>query len=74
MNSSNSVSKVLHLPLVMPMENSTRKLYRPVFSTTSPRSQRNLLTTAAGMPCSPSTPPALRPGITRVTFSGSSST
>ncbi|MNZ95350.1 hypothetical protein D3C78_1144960 [compost metagenome] len=58
----------------MPMENSTRNEYRPVFSTTSPRSQRNLLTTAAGIPRSLSAPPAVRPGMTRVTLIGSSST
>ncbi|PAV73131.1 hypothetical protein WR25_07304 [Diploscapter pachys] len=67
-----SVSSVLHLPLVIPIENSTKKLYKPVFSTTSPRSQRNLPTTSAGIPW-PSVAPAA-PGITRVTLSGSSNT
>ncbi|MCY1452522.1 hypothetical protein D9M71_694470 [compost metagenome] len=74
MNSSSSVSSVLHLPLVIPMENNTRNEYSPVFSTTRPRSHRNLLTTAAGIPRSLRAPPAVNPGITSVTLIGSSST
>ena len=59
-------------PLVMPMVNMMKKLYRPVFSTTTPCSARNLVTMLAGMPVLANLPFRSRPGVTMVDLIGSS--
>ena len=59
-------------PLVMPMVNIIKKLYSPVFSTTTPCSAKNLVTTLAGMPVAENLPLRSMPGVTIVDLIGSS--
>src|SRR6187402_2615348 len=56
----------------MPMVNMMKKLYRPVFSTITPCSARNLVTMDAGIPVLENLPFRSSPGVTMVDLIGSS--
>ena len=53
------------------MVNIIKKLYRPVFSTTTPCSAKNLVTILAGIPVVANLPSRSRPGVTIVALIGS---
>ncbi len=56
----------------MPMVNMMKNEYRPVFSTTTPCSARNLVTMDAGMPVLANLPVTSSPGVMIVLLIGSS--